>query len=639
MRPPASLPPLARLLPPIGLLTGLAAGAVGRSGLAGVSWTLATLAGLAPLTVSIVRDLRRGRAGVDVVALLAMAGALILGEVLAGAVIAVMLASGRALEEYAGARARRELGALLERAPSAAWRYSDGELIACPVGEVRPGDRLLVKSGQVIPVDGLLAGPAVLDESALTGEARPVERQAGERVPSGIVNAGGPVDLIAVATASESTYTGIVRLVEQAQASKAPLTRLADRWALLFVPATLLVAGGAWALTGEAGRALAVLVVATPCPLILAVPVAIVAGISRAARRGVIVKGGGALEALGRVRTLLLDKTGTLTAGTPALTRVDAPEADPDELLRLVASLDQVSPHILAAAIVKAARDRGLPLTFPVEVEEVPGEGIRGLVGVHLVAVGKAAWAASGPLPGWARSVRRRAAFEGASAVFAAVDGRLAGVLLLGDPVRADTPRTIRLLRQVGITRIVMITGDQADAAERVAAVLGIDRVFAERTPADKAEVVAAERTGGTVVMVGDGINDAPALASADVGVAMGARGATASSEAADVVLLVDRLDRLVEAVRIARRSRRIAQQSILVGMGLSLVAMGWAAAGFLSPVVGALLQEAIDVAVILNALRALGGDHPGQRSAGNAAAAATGAPPPRRASPVAAED
>jgi heavy metal translocating P-type ATPase len=607
-----------------GLVAGLAARFAGAAGVADAVLGLVVTAGLVPLAFSVARRLARREPGVDVVAVLALGGSLALGEYLAGAVVAVMLATGRVLEAYAGDRARRELGALLERAPRVAHRYpaaggskgggaswdgvADQALVDVPVGEVRPGDRLLVKPGEVVPVDGLVVGAtAVLDEAALTGEAELVERADGEPVASGVVNAGSPFELRASTTAAASTYAGIVRLVEQAQASKAPFVRLADRYALAFVPLTLVVAGIALALSGDPVRALAVLVVATPCPLILAVPVAIVAGISRAARRGVVVKGGGVLERLAGARVLLFDKTGTLTAGTPEVVEVEAADGDADGLLGLAASVDQVSPHVLAAAIVRAAAARGLPTTFPTEVVEVPGRGIRGRVGDREVAVGKAAFVApGGPLPAWARRLRRRGATEGFSTVFVAVDGALAGVLGVRDPVRPDAPRTLRELRRAGVRRIVMVTGDHPDMAESVALAIGVDGVLAERSPADKVEAVRLERGGGVTVMVGDGVNDAPALAAADVGVAMGARGATASSQAADVVMVVDRLDRLAEAIWVARRCRTIALQSVLAGMGLSLAAMVAAAAGLLAPVPGALLQEAIDLAVIVNALRAL---------------------------------
>jgi heavy metal translocating P-type ATPase len=587
---------------------------------ANLVWGVTTAIGLVPIAWEVLSGIVHKQAGVDLIAVLAMVGALVLGEYLAGAVIAFMLATGRALEDFADVRAHRELSALLERAPRSAHRYVGSSLSSVPIGDVRPGDRLLVKHGEVVPVDGFLAsGNGVFDESALTGESRPVERVAGEQVRSGAVNAGPAFDLRAVASADRSTYAGILRLVEQAQRERAPFVRLADRYALIFVPVTLVIAILAWAISGDAVRALAVLVVATPCPLILAAPIAIVAGISRAAKRGIIVKGGGALEALARGRVLLFDKTGTLTAGTPEVAEVFAfGELDPDEVLRLGASLDQLSPHVLATAIVASARRRGLELVFPEDVREELGSGIRGRVNGRSVGLGKASWVARGaPLPVKARDVRRRSAMEGSSCVMVSVDGEVAGAVVLEDPIRSDTPRVIRILRRAGIDRVVMVTGDHPDVAESVGISIGVDRILSERDPADKVDAVKAEGEFGPTVMVGDGVNDAPALAAADVGVAMGARGATASSEAADVVLVVDRLDRVAEAMRIARRSRGIAVQSVVIGMGLSFVGMLFGAFGLLVPVGGAIVQEAIDVTVILNALRALRPDRQTRQRSG----------------------
>ena len=597
----------------IALPVGILLAAAGRTDAADLAWAAITALVGIRLAVSIVIDLVHREAGVDVIALLAIGGSLLLGEYLAGAVIALMLTTGTALESYAAGRATRELSALLARAPRMAHRYESGELVTRSIDEIAVGDTLLVKPGEVVPVDGLVVGDAAtLDESALTGESRLMTRADGDQVSSGVVNAGGPIDLHATATAQASTYAGIVRLVGDAQKEKSPSVRLADRYATLFVPLTLGIAGVAWLVSGDPVRALSVLVVATPCPLLLAVPIAIVAGISRAAKRGIIVKGGGALETLARSKVLLFDKTGTLTAGRPQLSDVEAGGDLPaDEVLRLAASVDQVSPHVLAAAIVHAARQRNLALEFPADVVEQAGAGISGTVGGRRVTVGIAEFAtADTSLPGWARDLRRRAAIEGATLVFVGVDGQAVGGLILDDPIRPETPRAISSLRRAGISRIVMVTGDHYAVAETVGAAIGVDAVLAERTPSDKVEAVRIERAdaAGPIVMVGDGINDAPALALADVGVAMGARGATASSEAADVVIVVDRLDRLAEAIRLSHRARIIAVQSVLIGMGLSFVAMGFAAFGLLPPVAGAIIQEAIDVAVILNALRALRG-------------------------------
>ena len=598
---------------PLAAAAGIGAGIVlwllGSRGPAGWLWAGTTLVVLGPLALSVARGLLKGRLGVDVIALLAMAGSLLLGEYLAGAVVALMLSGGQALEQYAGSRARRELSALLERSPRVAHRLIGGGIETVPIEQVKVGDVLGVRPGEVVPVDGLvLSRVGAVDESALTGEAGAIERVAGDRLQSGSVNAGAPLEMRATNTATQSTYAGILRLVRQAQEAKAPFVRLADRYALAFLPLTVVLAGLAWALSGQPVRALAVLVVATPCPLILAAPVAIVAGISRAARRGIIVKGGGALEALAQAQVLLLDKTGTLTIGQPRLADVvGLGSLEPDDILCLAASLEQLSSHPYAAPIVNAAREQGMRLSFPTDVEEAPGAGVKGMVDGHSVRLGKRRWVSAGnQVPEEAGRLARRTEIEGTSSVFVAIDGVVAGALLLEDSIRPDTPRAIRTLRQLGIRSVVMITGDHPAVAASVGEAIGADRVLAERSPAEKVEAVRLERGTGPTVMVGDGINDAAALAAADVGVAMGARGASAASESADVVLLVDRLDRVAEAMAIAKGARRIALQSVLAGMGLSLLAMVIAAGGGIAPVGGAVLQEGIDLAVILNALRAL---------------------------------
>ncbi|MCL6732685.1 heavy metal translocating P-type ATPase [Streptomyces neyagawaensis] len=569
-------------------------------------WALATVAAVVPAVWWVLAALRRGQAGVDLIAVLALGGTLAVGEYLAGALIALMLATGRTLEAAAQRRASHDLRALLEHAPRSAHRRTDSGVVTVPLEQVAVGDLLVVRPGEVVPVDGRVDGAAaVLDESVLTGEPVQVERLLGEGVRSGVVNAGGAFELRATATERDSTYAGIVRLAQQAGAESAPVVRLADRYAAWFLPLSLVIAGLAWLISGSAVRAVAVLVVATPCPLLLAAPVAIVSGLSRASRLGVVVRDGGALENLGRARTLLLDKTGTLTRGRPRVLDVTAaPNLKPAEVLRLAASLDQYSPHVLAQAIVDTARERGLELTAPTDVTEEPGRGAAGTVGGHRVSVGRLD--PDQARPAWAGAVDNRALLDGAAVAWLTLDGEPAGAVLLRDPLRHDAPRTLRHLRAAGIERLLMLTGDRAAPAHEVAAVLGLDDVRAELGPADKVAAVRAEREHAVTVMVGDGVNDAPALAAADIGVAMGARGSTASSEAADIVLTTDRVDHLADAVTIAQRARRIAVQSALGGMVMSLAAMAAAAVGLLPPAVGALLQEGIDVAVILNALRAL---------------------------------
>ncbi|OBH08629.1 heavy metal translocating P-type ATPase [Mycobacterium sp. E3247] len=601
--------------PALAAVTAAALAAGGIAWLAGArriadgSWIAGTVVAVIPAVVWVIAALRRGRFGVDLIAVLSLVGTLLVGEYLAGALIAVMLAGGRALEAAAERRASHDLRALLEHAPRFARRRVGSAVDVIALDDVAIDDLLLVGPGEVVPVDGRISSAvAVLDESVLTGEPLQVERTAGEPVRSGVVNAGSAFEMEATATAADSTYAHIVRLAAEAGAENAPVVRLADRYAAWFLPLTLLVAGAAWLASGSAVRAVAVLVVATPCPLLLAAPVAIVSGLSRASRRGVVIRGGGALENLGHATTLVMDKTGTLTMGCPVVIDVAAaPGRDAIEILRVAASVDQMSPHVLAEAIVTAARARGLQLSLPTEVVEEPGRGVTATLDGHRVHVGKL-WHDTANTE-WARAVVNRALLDGAAIAWVCVDGRPTGAVLLRDPLRRHAPRTLRRLREAGLNRLVMLTGDRTEPAREVAAVLGLDEVYAEQSPADKVAAVRAEKDRAVTVMVGDGVNDAPALAAASVGVAMGARGATASSEAASIVLTTDRLERLADAMDIARWSRRIAVQSAVVGMALSLAAMTVAAAGWLPPAVGALVQEGIDVAVILNALRALRGN------------------------------
>ncbi|OBH32007.1 cadmium-translocating P-type ATPase [Mycobacterium sp. E1715] len=594
-------------------VVALAAGGIawlaGAARVADGCWIAGTVVAVVPAVVWVLAALRRGRFGVDLIAVLSLVGTLLVGEYLAGALIAVMLAGGRALEAAAERRASHDLRALLEHAPRFARRRVGSAVDVITLADVAIDDLLVVGPGEVVPVDGRIAGAvAVLDESVLTGEPLQVERADGEPVRSGVVNAGSAFEMRATATADDSTYAQIVRLAAEAGAQNAPVVRLADRYAAWFLPLTLVVAGAAWLASGSPVRAVAVLVVATPCPLLLAAPVAIVSGLSRASRRGVVIRSGGALENLGHATTLVMDKTGTLTMGRPAVIDVAAaPGRDAIEILRVAASVDQMSPHVLAEAIVTAARARDLELSLPTEVVEEPGQGVTATLDGRRVHVGKLTRGAAHAE--WARAVVNRALLDGAAIAWVCVDGRPVGAVLLRDPLRRHAPRTLRRLREAGLNRLVMLTGDRAEPAREVAAVLGLDEVYAEQTPADKVAAVRAECDRAVTVMVGDGVNDAPALAAATVGVAMGARGATASSEAAGIVLTTDRLERLADAMDIARWSRRIAVQSAVVGMALSLAAMGVAAFGWLPPAVGALVQEGIDVAVILNALRALRGN------------------------------
>ncbi len=603
------LDPALLLLTSLTLLVGGIAQVVGKSEWASICWAAGSLVMALVLLVEIARRLARREAGVDLIALLSIAAALFFEQTLVAAVIALMLASGRILEFFTKQRAERELRALVDRAPRFAWLQESGDLRQIPVDQIQPQQTLLVRLGEVIPVDGrLLSSTAVLDESALSGESLPVTRRAGEPLPSGVTNVGAPILLTATRTAAQSTYAAVVRLAETARRSRAPFVRLADRYALLFVPLTLLIAGIAWYMSGDSLRALAVLVVATPCPLILAVPIAIMSGISRAARRGILIKDGVTLEALAGVKQVFLDKTGTLTSGHARLQSIETNGAvDPQRLLGLAASLAQASTHPISQAIVAAAYQRGLSLSVPQDVEESPGAGLCGRVDGLRVRFGTLSFVhKETPVPGWATTMLRRMDYLACSGSFIEVDGALAGLLIFSDNLRRETPLTLRRLRNRGIERIVMLTGDRLETAEMIALSAGIDELRAGLTPENKVRAVQEGCLRASTLMVGDGINDAPALAAANVGVAMGASGATASAQAAGVVLLVDRLDRLVEALDIARRTRHIARQGVLVGMGMSLLAMVVAAFGYLPPLIGAIAQEGIDVVIIINALRAL---------------------------------
>src|SRR5271166_143882 len=592
-----------------GLLLGLLAWGLGRTDLANWCWAGGTAPVVIGLLISMIRDFLAGRVGVDAVAFVSMSGALALGQNLAGIVIAVMYAGGNILEDFAVARAERDLRSLIDRAPKIAHRRTNSVMEDVPVDEVAVGDMILVRAGEVVPVDGVIASSvAMLDEAAVTGEPIPVSRKAGELARSGAVNSGETFELRASATAGESTYAGIVRMASAAQTAKAPFVRMADRYALILLPVTLIVAAAAWWLSGDPVRALAVLVASPPCPLILAAPVAFIARVAQAARRGILIKGSGPLEALARAHTVMFDKTGTLTVGGARLVAVEAaPGQSADEILRFAGSLEQASHHVVAATIVEAAVAKGIKLSIPSDVRETLGSGLEGVVDGRKVRVGslQLVYGGSKPEP-WAARALRRASWRSALSVFVAADGRTVGAILLADELRRDTPHAVQALRADGVSRIVMLTGDRAEAAETIGAALDLDAVLADREPADKVDAVASEQRRHPTVMVGDGINDAPALAAANVGVAMGARGASASSEAADVVILVDRLDRVSEAVAVATRTHRIALQSIIAGMGMSALAMGFAAVGYLPPIAGALTQEVIDVAVIVNALRAL---------------------------------
>ncbi len=584
-----------------GILTAAGAGDVARWVVSGYALAIAAVQ-----AVAMVRELRAGTWGIDILAVTAIAATVAVGQHWAALVIVLMLTGGVALEDYAAGRARRELSALLAAAPQTAHALGpDGAVHDVPVDAVRPGDEIVVKPGEVVPVDGdLLSAAATLDESSLTGESMPVERVTGDTLLSGSVNGAAGIRMRATAAASESQYQHIVALVREASESKAPFVRLADRVAVPFTAVALLLAGAAWAVSGDPARFAEVLVVATPCPLLIATPVAFMAGMSRASKNGIIVKNGGALERLARVRTAAFDKTGTLTHGHPQVVGVEPRDGlPPDELLRLAASVEQYSNHSLAASIVAAATSRGLALSPGRGVREKTGHGVGANVGGHTVAVGKEAYIAGlvgGP------GVEPVELEPGQLAVHVAVDGVHAGAVTLADAVRAESLHTVTRLRQLGVHHTVMLTGDGEATARHVADAVGIDEFRADCLPADKVAAVR-DLPDRPVMMVGDGVNDAPVLAVADVGVAMGAKGSSAASESADVVILVDDVDRAARAISIGHRTVLVAMQAIGIGVAISLALMVAAAFGMIPAIVGAGLQELVDPTTILWALRASG--------------------------------
>lgn len=580
------------------------------------TWLAGLLVTGAPVVWRTMRSAARGHFATDIVATLAIVSAALLQQPLAGLIVVLMQTGGEALERYAEGRASRAVRQLEDDAPRLAHRIDGERVLDVPATQVRVGDVILVRPGELIPCDGVVVvGSSHLDTSRLTGEPLPVQVHPGSALMSGSANVDGALRIRATARAADSQYARIVELVRSAAASKSPLQRLADRYAVWFTPITLLVCVVAWAASGDASRALAVLVVATPCPLILATPVAIIGGINRAASQQIIMRNGGALERLSDVRVAVFDKTGTLTIGHPGVSRVvAAPPFTMAEVLRLAGALEQHSGHALARSVVDAAERLSGPLPFPHAVVEHAGQGISGVVAERHVAIGSSAYIAERLDEPATRGDGNSASPNGVLHAVVAIDRRMAGIVEFADRVRPEAVEALRSLKALGVRRILLLSGDRDANTNEVARAVGIETAVGDLLPADKLDRVARlSEQEGPVMMVGDGSNDAPAVTRAAVGVALAGHGGGVTAEAADVLILNDDLRRLSEAITISRRTMRIARQSIWVGLSLSGVAMLFASVGFVAPVAGALLQEAIDVAVIVNALRASA--TPGARS------------------------
>jgi heavy metal translocating P-type ATPase len=563
---------------------------------ANIAWSVGAAMGLILSVRWLVAAIKERALGSDVLAVLAIVATGLTNEWFAASLISLMLATGRALELWAQGKASKHLDELMKRAPSFAHVVSaTGEVIDVPIKEVQVNDKVLVRSGEVVPLDGMLEAAALFNESALTGESLPVWREVNTTVNSGVINSGNAVVIVATSTSETSTYANLIRLVASAKDQASKGVRLANVWAARFVPLALLIAIGTYVITQDIKQAVAVLVAATPCPLILAVPVALVAGISRAAQVGVIIKEGAAIEQLAQVEVVLLDKTGTLTEGGPRITAMAFAEgSNADEVLSLAASLEQTSANIVARATVAEAKLRNLNLTLASDVEEIHGHGLSGLVSGHRVKVGQPTM----PIQPWAQ-------LSNSLLIEIEIDGVVKGYLGLDDPLRQDAHQTVAHLKTLGVKRVLMVSGDRKTTVEAIAGELGVTEFFAECSPTRKLEILKEEKSSakGTVLVVGDGINDAPALAAADVGIAMGAKGTTAASQAASVVIVEDSIRRLANAIDIAQLARTRALQASTIGMSLALVAMMAAAFGQLNPSQAALVQELIDAASITWAL------------------------------------
>lgn len=572
-------------------------------------WLLAvvSLAEAIPLLWDMWQDIRTGRYGIDILAATAIVTAVVLGQYWAAIVVVVMLTGGESLENYAEHRARIELDALLQRAPQLAHVIRSRKTVDVKASEVKQGDKLIIRPGEVVPVDAIiLEGSASFDEASLTGESLPQNKQTGDQILSGSVDLDGAITAKAQRSAADSQYQQIIKLVRSAAAAQAPFVRLADRYSIPFTIAAYLIAGGVWAISGQAIRFLEVIIVATPCPLLLAAPIALISGMSRASKYGIIVKTGKALEQLAEAETIAFDKTGTLTQGTPTVDKVTTyGRYSQAEVLALAASLEQSSNHVLAGAILDAAAKRKVRYTKAKHISELAGHGLRARLKNQDVLVGRLGlMEQSGVVmpPAFKPSAFRQ------TAAYVAVDGQLAGAITFRDEPRPETKQTLATLKRLGIHHTLMVTGDNQATADSIAKQLGISDVRAEALPGEKLHAI--ERLEQRpVAFVGDGVNDAPVLTAADIGIALGARGSTAASESADMVIMLDDLSRVATAVAIAKRTFRIARQSILVGIAISLLLMVIFASGKLQPLYGALLQEVVDVIVIFNALRAhLGG-------------------------------
>ncbi|BAO06548.1 MULTISPECIES: heavy metal translocating P-type ATPase [Enterococcus] len=542
--------------------------------------------------VEMIKTLRSGKYGVDILAITAIVATLLVNEYWASLMILIMLTGGESLEDYAQKKAGQELQSLLDNTPRTAHKLQGDQQLDVAVDTLEIGDHLVIKPGEIVPADGrVIMGESTFDEASLTGEAKPMSKKVGDELMSGSVNGDSSVKMVVEKRAEDSQYQLIIKLVEESKEKPARFVRLADRYAVPFTLIAYLIGGIAWWASGDPVRFVQVLVVASPCPLILAAPVALVAGMSRSSKSGIVVKTGTAVEKLAETKTIAFDKTGTITKGMLEVTGVAPVQGFSEaELLRVAASAEQGSAHILARSLVQA-----VPQLLPVtDLKEISGQGITATVDGRQVKVGNA------------RFIDVPEAKTDTTAIYVAIDEKYAGTIYFSDTIRPEASKTIARLKAQGITDLLMVTGDGRTVAEAIAEEVGLTEVHARCLPQDKLTILTSiPKEKRPVTMVGDGVNDAPALTVADVGIAMGAHGSTAASESADVVILKDDLERVAEAVMISRETMKVAKQSVLIGIFVCVFLMLVASTGVIPALFGAMLQEVVDTVSILSALRA----------------------------------
>lgn len=548
--------------------------------------------------IEMIKTLRSGRYGVDLLAIIAIISTLIIGQYWASLIIIVMLVGGESLEDYAANRASRELHKLLENSPTFAHKKVGDNYVDTPIDEIEIDDVLLVKASEVVPIDGVvLEGSSWFDESSLTGESEPVTKELGDDVLSGSINGETAVMIRASKKASDSQYQKIVQLVKESEATPAQFVRLVDRYAVPFTIVSLLIAGAAWFISGDMTRFAEVLVVASPCPLILAAPIAFVGGMSRSSRNGLLVKNGTTIEKLSLAKTVAFDKTGTLTTGILQVKSImpETSNHSEDDLLQIAASLEIGSNHILAKSLVKYAAEKGLALIEVTDLRESTGLGLSGIIQNKNYRIGRA---------NFANAENEKVS---GTAVFLSEDDMFIGKILFEDKIRPESQHVIERLKAQEVQHILMLTGDNQKTAELVAGELGITEVHAGLMPSEKIGILKElPETHRPMVMVGDGVNDAPALALSDVGIALGASGSTVASESADVVVLRNDLNLVPESIKISRETMKVAKEAVLIGIFICIALMLIASTGILPAIIGALLQEVIDTVSILYALKAL---------------------------------